>query len=125
MVSERLAGEYGLDRHCVIDALMERERLGSTAVGDGVSIPHARFGGLKNAIGVFVRLARPIDMDAMDDRPVDLLFVLLAPEDTDAEHLKVLARVARVIRSQDNQMMLRDSDSKEAVLSILISEDRA
>ncbi|MCI5049846.1 MAG: PTS sugar transporter subunit IIA [Rickettsiales bacterium] len=125
MVAERVADEQGIAARDIIDGLAERERLGTTAVGDGIAIPHARFAGLRKVVGIFVRLKSPIDMDAVDDRNVDLLFCLLAPEDANAEHLKVLARVARMMRSSDNQMILRENDSSEAVLSVLFSEDDA
>ena len=123
MVAERVGSSNGLEAREIIDGLAERERLGTTAVGDGVAIPHARFKGLSQVMGIFIRLNQAIDMNAVDDRSVDLLFLLLAPEDANAEHLKVLARVARVMRSPENQLILRENDSKEAVLSVLISED--
>lgn len=122
-VSEMAAATLGLDKRVVMEALLERERLGTTGVGDGISIPHSRLEALQHPYGIFLRLKNPIDMDAVDSKPVDLMFVLLAPQDANADHLKALARIARVMRSPDNQQTLRGSDSKDVVLAILTSED--
>lgn len=125
MVAEKVATESGLNDRQIIDALVERERLGSTGVGGGISIPHARFEGLKKPISCFLRLNDMIDLDAPDDKPIKLIFVLLAPEDANADHLKVLARIARIMRSPDNQAALKQNNtSAEEVMRILTSEDQ-
>ena len=123
IAAQNLSQNSTLDERQIIDALCERERLGSTGVGDGVSIPHARFEGLKEIVGMFLRLQAPIDMDAIDDKHVKMMFVLLAPEDANAEHLKLLARIARVLRSPDNQETLKTTTSSQEVLTTLTSED--
>lgn len=123
VAAENLSQNSALDERQIIDALCERERLGSTGVGDGVSIPHARFEGLSEIVGMFLRLENPIDMDSIDDKHVKMMFILLAPEDANAEHLKLLARIARVMRSPDNQESLKTATSRQEVLTTLTSED--
>lgn len=103
----------------VLDAVMERERLGSTGVGDGVAIPHARTAEVDRTCGVFARLKTPVDFDAVDGRHADLVFLLLAPEDSGAEHLKALARVARLFRREDIRTALRAAPDSAAVNAIL------
>ncbi|MCC5981924.1 MAG: PTS IIA-like nitrogen regulatory protein PtsN [Oceanicaulis sp.] len=103
----------------VLDAVMERERLGSTGVGDGVAIPHARTSQVDRMCGVFARLKTPVDFDAVDGRHADLVFLLLAPEDSGAEHLKALARVARLFRREDIRTALRAAPDSAAVNAIL------
>jgi PTS system nitrogen regulatory IIA component len=114
----------GLDSTEVYEALIERERLGSTGVGDGVAIPHARIERLERPIGGFARLLEPVDFEAIDERKADLVFMLLAPTDAGAEHLRALARVARVFRQEAIRSALRRAQTAEAVLAIL-SPDRA
>jgi PTS system nitrogen regulatory IIA component len=102
----------GLDERTIFDTLLQRERLGSTGIGDGIAIPHGKPAGLKGLFGLFARLDRPIDFDALDGQPVDLFFLLLAPEGAGADHLKALARVARVLR--DPGMLERARASRDA-----------
>lgn len=109
----------GEDERAVFEVLLERERLGSTGVGAGVAIPHGKLAGLDRLYGVFARLAHPIDFDAVDDRPVDLMFVLLAPEGAGADHLKALARVSRLLRDPATCDKLRGSDSRDALFALL------
>lgn len=123
LISKRLGSRRDISSQQIVSALTEREKLGSTAVGDGVATPHARFEGLQEVIGIFVRPRHGIVMDALDGKPVHILFVLLAPEHANADHLKALARVSRVMRSAEHQAILRMSESKEAIFSILIAED--
>jgi PTS system nitrogen regulatory IIA component len=92
-IAGRASDMYGVDQRAAFDALLERERLGATAMGRGVAAPHARQPGLEGIRGVFVRLEKPIDFDAIDDEPVDLVFALFAPEEAGADHLRALARV--------------------------------
>ncbi|MBM3559362.1 MAG: PTS IIA-like nitrogen regulatory protein PtsN [Alphaproteobacteria bacterium] len=109
----------GEDERAIFEVLLERERLGSTGVGGGVAIPHGKLAGLDRLQGVFARLAQPIDFDAVDDRPVDLMFVLLAPEGAGADHLKALAQVSRLLRDPATCDKMRGSDSRDAVYALL------
>ncbi len=109
----------GLDQRDVFDTLLQRERLGSTGVGHGIAIPHGKISGLKQIIGLFARLDDPIDFDAIDDLPVDLVFVLLAPESAGADHLKALARISRLLREPAAIEKLRTSKDKMGIYSIL------
>lgn len=102
----------------VFDVILERERLGSTALGRGVAIPHAKLAELDRVVCVFATLARPVSFDAVDDLPVDLVFMLLAPEQAGAEHLRALARVSRMFRDPDMCEKLRGCTSDDAVLAL-------
>jgi PTS system nitrogen regulatory IIA component len=119
-----MASAGRLDQKTVIEALLERARLGSTGVGEGVAIPHARVEGLERPIGGFAHLRDPVDFEAIDERKADLVFMLLAPTDSGAEHLRALARVARVFRQESIRAALRRAQTADAVLAIL-SPDRA
>ena len=103
----------------IFDVLMQREKLGSTAIGNGIAIPHGKLAKLNRLVGMFARLDRPIDFDALDGQPVDLIFVLLAPEGAGADHLKALARIARMLRDQDLANKLRDARDAEAIYAVL------
>lgn len=118
-VAERAAVLTGIDERDIFETLNNREKLGSTGVGNGVAIPHGKHVGLDRIVGVFARLAAPIDFEALDDQPVDLMFLLLAPEDAGAEHLKTLARVARILREPDRLARLRETDTTRDLLGIL------
>ncbi|MEO0851370.1 MAG: PTS sugar transporter subunit IIA, partial [Pseudomonadota bacterium] len=96
-----------LSSNSILDALVDRENLGATGVGNGVALPHARLAGVEGVTGVFVRLERPIDFEAVDRQPVDLIFALLAPEDAGVEHLKALALVSRTLRDESLCAKLR------------------
>lgn len=109
----------GLRERQIFDVLLERERLGTTGVGKGVAIPHGKFADLDRIYGLFARLEMPIDFDAVDDRPVDLIFLLLAPETAGADHLKALARVSRLLRDEVTCAKLRGSESTEALYALL------
>jgi PTS system nitrogen regulatory IIA component len=122
LMAESAAARLGLDSRVIFDSVMDRERLGSTGVGDGVAIPHARLEGLNHVFGLFARLKHPIDFDAIDGRPVDLVFLLLAPEDSSAEHLKALARVSRVFRREDIRSRLRSTEARDGMSAILLQE---
>lgn len=113
-----------LDERTVYDALLERERLGATSVGDGVAIPHARLPDLEEVSGVFARLAHPIDYDAADDEPVDLVFLLLAPESANAEHLRALAKISRLFKKPEYRDSLRGADDEDA-LYLTLTEPQA
>jgi nitrogen PTS system EIIA component len=110
---------HGLPSEAVYKALLEREALGPTGVGRGVAIPHARFGGVDRVLGLFVRLEKPVDFEAIDRQPVDLVFTLLAPESAGADHLKALARVSRTLRSEAVCSKLRSTFDPSALYAIL------
>jgi nitrogen PTS system EIIA component len=115
----RAAELTGLDERNILDVLQQREKLGSTGIGNGIAIPHGKLAKLDRMFGLFARLERPIDFEALDGQPVDLMFVLLAPESAGADHLKALARVARLLRSADTAKMLRDARDAEAIYAVL------
>lgn len=111
---------YGLNPAVATDALQERESLGPTGVGHGIALPHARIDGVDRVIGVFVRLEKPLDFDAVDRHPVDLIFALFAPKDSGVEHLKALALVSRTMRDPQTCAKLRantDPDKLHAILT--------
>ena len=110
---------YGLVPATVYKALMDREALGPTGVGRGVAIPHARFAGVDHVIGLFVRLEKPVEFEAIDRQPVDLVFALFAPESAGADHLKALARVSRTLRSEAVCSKLRSTFDPSALYAIL------
>ena len=122
-LSKRAATLTGLHERLLFDALWERERLGSTGMGFGTAIPHCKVAGLNRLVGLFARLERPIDFQAVDERPVDLIFVLLAPESAGADHLKALARVSRLFRDRAVCEKLRGTDNADALTALLT--DRA
>jgi len=101
---------------------LQRERLGSTGVGNGIAIPHGKIASVRSIVGVFARLESPVDFEALDDQPVDLVFLLLAPEGAGADHLKALSRIARVLRDQDLVAKLRATDSASAIYAFLNEE---
>jgi len=109
----------GQSERMILETLQQRERLGSTGVGDGVAIPHGKLPKLAKLFGVFARLERGVDFEALDAQPVDLVFLLLAPETAGADHLKALARVARLLREPDVVRKLRDSRDAEALYAVL------
>ncbi len=118
-LSAMMARALGLDPRLVHDAVLERERLGSTGVGEGVAIPHARIATLSRPVAGFARLLEPADFEAIDERPADLIFMLLAPTDSGADHLRALARAARVFRQERIRTALRQAQTSETVLAIL------
>jgi len=118
-VAQRAAHLTGLHERTIFDALLERERLGSTGVGNGIAIPHAKLPGLARLQGLFARLDPPVDFDAVDDQPVDLVFLLLAPESAGADHLKALARVSRLLRDRPICEKLRGAEHPDALYALL------
>lgn len=109
----------------VLDALIERESHGSTGVGRGVAVPHARLPGLERMKAVVVRLERPVAFEAVDDQPVDILFALFAPETAQTEHLRALARVSRLLRQGEVREHLRQARTPDAIYAILSREAEA
>jgi nitrogen PTS system EIIA component len=118
-MSERAAVVSGLPAREIFDSLLQRERLGSTGVGDGVAIPHGKLAKCEQIFGVFARLDRPIDFEAPDGLPVDLIFVLIAPESAGADHLKALAMSARLLRNASVAAQLRATRDPTALYSLL------
>jgi len=118
-LAARAAELTGQNERAIFEVLLQREKLGTTAVGYGIAIPHGKLPKLDKLFGLFARLDRPIDFEAMDGAPVDLLFLLLAPEGAGADHLKALARVARLLRDQEVAKKLRASNDAQALYSVL------
>lgn len=109
----------GLAERDIFDTLLQRERLGSTGVGQGIAIPHGKLPGLTAIKGLFARLAEPIEFDAVDGQPVDLVFLLLAPEGAGADHLKALARISRLLREPAAVEKLRHAKDAAAIYAVL------
>ena len=109
----------GTDQRDIFDTLLQRERLGSTGVGNGVAIPHGKLAGLDSIMSVFARLEEPVDFESIDGESVDLVFLLLAPESAGADHLKALARISRLLREPSALEKLRSADQKSALYSVL------
>lgn len=119
-LARRAATITGQPERAVFSVLMKRERLGTTGVGNGIAIPHGKLPNLDKLHGLFARLEHPIDFESIDDRPVDLIFLLLAPESSGADHLKALARVSRLLRDKNACEKLRGTDDSEALYALLV-----
>ncbi len=109
----------GLHERAIFDVLLERERLGTTGVGSGIAIPHGKIAELDKLYGLFARLEEPVDFDSVDDEPVDLIFLLLAPESAGADHLKALARVSRLLRDKSARDKLRETVTADELYALL------
>jgi len=118
-LARRAAKQTELPERQIFEVLVERERLGTTGVGNGIAIPHGKLNDLDRLHAVFARLETPVDFDAIDDQPVDLVCVLLAPEGAGADHLKALARISRLLRDRTVCEKLRGSESADAIYAIL------
>lgn len=118
-LASRAAAMLAIDERRLFDRLLERERLGSTGIGGGIAIPHGRMSALSQPRGVFARLVHPIDFDSIDERPVDVVFLLVAPEGAGADHLKALARVSRLLRDRSLVEKLRATESADALYALL------
>lgn len=123
-LSEVAARALHLDAGVILEALSAREQAGSTGVGYGVAVPHARIEGLDRIRGVFVRLEHPVEFEAVDDQPIDLMFALFAPPGASGEHLRALARVSRLLRQVDLREQLRQARNEDAVHALLVQEPR-
>lgn len=119
-LAAKAATLFKLDERRLFDRLLERERLGSTGIGGGIAIPHGRMAALTKPIGLFARLGNPVDFDSIDERPVDTVFLLLAPEGAGADHLKALARVSRLLRDRSLVEKLRATESADALYALLV-----
>ncbi len=126
-LARRAADITGLHERAIFDVLMERERLGTTGVGNGIAIPHGKMANLDRLYGLFARLERSVDFQSIDEQPVDLIFLLLAPESAGADHLKALARVSRLLRDGSVCEKLRGTNDAEALFALLTGsmENRA
>ena len=124
-LAAKAAALTGQSEREILEILLQREKLGSTGVGNGVAIPHGKLPKLSKLFGLFARLDRPVDFESLDNQPVDLIFLLLAPEGAGADHLKALARVARLLRDPDVVNKLRDSNDAEALYSVLALQSAA
>jgi PTS system nitrogen regulatory IIA component len=118
-LARRAADITNIDERKIFAVLMDRERLGTTGVGSGIAIPHGKLPELDRLYGIFARLEKPVDFQSIDERPVDLIFVLLAPEEAGAGHLKALARVSRMLRDQNTCEKLRGTCEVDALSAIL------
>jgi len=118
-IARRAGAITGIAERRIYDVLSERERLGSTGIGRGIAVPHAKLEGLERLFGLFARLERPIPFEAIDNQPVDLVFALLAPAEAGAEHLRALARVSRLLRDQAICQKLRGTDNVDALYALL------
>ena len=121
-LADAAARTTGLSGRQIFDTLLQRERLGSTGVGNGIAIPHGKLQGLTKIVGLFARLEKPIDFEALDDQPVDIVFLLLAPESAGADHLKALARVARLLRETETVNRIREASDPAAVYALLTEQ---
>ncbi len=113
----------GVNDRRIFETLLERERLGTTGVGNGIAIPHGKLADFKRLYGVFARMDKPIDFDAIDEQPVDLIFLLLAPEGAGADHLKALARVSRLLRDASVCEKLRGADTADGLYMLLTQSE--
>lgn len=118
-IALRANDAYGLDTRSVLEGLVAREKLGSTAMGNGVAIPHARIEGLGQIVGLFARLERPVDFEAADGQGVDLIFTLLAPQEAGSDHLRALAKVSRLMRNASVRAKLRETDGTDALYALV------
>lgn len=118
-LSQQAASLTGLHERVIFDVLLQREKLGTTGIGRGIAIPHGKMQELERLHGLFARLPKPIDFDAIDEQPVDLIFLLLAPESAGADHLKALARISRLLRDETVCAKLRGADDPEALFALL------
>ncbi len=121
-VADAAARALGLNEERILDSLLEREALGSTGLGYGVALPHARVEGLERVVAVFVRLDTPVAYDALDDRPVDLIFALFAPPREGAEHLRALAAASRALRSSEMRLQLRQARTADAIRALFVRD---
>ncbi len=123
LLSKKAALTTGLDERQIFTTLLQRERLGSTGVGNGIAIPHGKMPSLERIHGVFARLGQPIDYDSVDEQPVDIVFLLLAPLSAGADHLKALSRVARALRNQKMVEGIRRITDASAIHALLTQEN--
>lgn len=121
-LSERAAELTDLSAREIFDTILQREKLGSTGVGNGIAIPHGKFDKFEKIFGVFARLSEPIDFDSLDEKPVDIVFLLLAPESAGADHLKALSRIARVLRDPQRLAALRAAQAEAGLYELIVGD---
>lgn len=124
-ISEEAAKNTNLDQREVFDALLERERLGSTGVGKAIAIPHAKFDGLDKVFGLFAKLDGEVDFESIDDKPVKLVFLLMVPGNAGADHLTALARISRFMRDENNIASILGADNVDSLHAVLIRSKNA
>jgi PTS system nitrogen regulatory IIA component len=122
IMSEKAAALTGLTEREVFDTVLQRERLGSTGVGNGIAIPHGKINSVKRITGVFAQLETPVDFEALDDQPVDIVVLLLAPENAGADHLKALSRIARMLRDPERIAKLRTAHDASLIYELLTAQ---
>ena len=115
--------QINLSQSKVFDCLFAREKLGSTGLGQGVAIPHGRLAGVKQAVAAFIRLKEPIEFESPDNKPVQLVFAMIVPEDANSQHLEVLSQLADVFSDKNAREALLNADHSEAVLAVFSRED--
>ena len=118
-LSQAMSGRVAIDHRLIFETLLKREKLGSTGIGQGIAIPHGKVAALSRVYGLFARLRAPVEFDSVDGRPVDLVFVLLAPEHAGADHLKALAKISRLLRDPDVVAKLRGTEDADGLYAIL------
>ena len=118
-LAQAMASRVAIDHRVIFETLLTREKLGSTGIGQGIAIPHGKVPTLNRVYGLFARLATPIDFESVDGQPVDLVFVLLAPDHAGADHLKALAKISRLLRDPVMVQKLRGTESAESLYAIL------
>lgn len=118
-IAQHFASLVAIDQRIIFETLLTREKLGSTGLGQGFAIPHGRIKGLKQVTGLFAKLAQPVDYDAVDGKPVDLVFALLSPEHAGADHLTALAKISRVMRTGTVIAQLRANNTAEGIYAVL------
>jgi PTS system nitrogen regulatory IIA component len=123
VVADAAADALGLPGDRILEALLEREALGSTGLGSGVAVPHARLTGVARVTAVFVRLDTPVAYGSVDDRPVDLMFALFAPPSDGADHLRALAAVSRALRSSEMREQLRQAHTADAIRALFVRDN--
>jgi len=122
-LGEIVSATYSINESLAVDSLIERENLGSTGVGNGVALPHARIAGLDTVVGGFLRIEQPLDFSSVDRQPVDLVFTLFAPEDSGVEHLKALALISRTMRDKAICEKLRSNNDPATLHALLTSQE--
>ena len=122
MLAELASQKTNMDERLILDALVERERLGTTGIGRGVALPHTRMPTLKHIFCAFMK-TKPVDFESVDDKPVDLAFLLLVPEDAGADHLKALAKLSRLLRDESVATALREAKDPQTVYDLIEKND--
>lgn len=118
-LAEKASEVTGINERTICDTILERESLGSTGFGDGTALPHGRFADLDKVYGFFAKLNSPVDFDAIDGKPVDLIFMLLSPEGNGADHLTALAQASRILKDESTRTKIRQISSAQEIYALL------